>query len=89
MFFNRPGGDAFPLLQLPSEILLHILSLLTLPERVRMSEVCHVLHQLCQDKSLWRVLKVDKHAVDRDKLSEYLKTKRIPVGVIVTTTCSH
>ena len=48
-----------PLLQLPPEILLHILSFLSLPQRCQLECVCRRLRNLGQDPSTWRSLHVD------------------------------
>ena len=51
-----------PLLQLPPEILLHILSFLSLPQRCQLARVCQRLRDMGQDSSMWRSLHIDFRA---------------------------
>ena len=58
------------LLQLPSELILRVMSLLTLTERAQFSLTCRLFAQLGRDQSLWRVLTVGKQ-VDMNNVVEF------------------
>ena len=64
---SRASEEAVnPLQQLPDEVMLHILSHLSLRERLRASRVCKKWHQLAFDQDLWRRVDVSNRKLVTD-----------------------
>ncbi|KAM6129290.1 F-box only protein 24 [Pterocles gutturalis] len=51
---GEEGEDTAAIQRLPPEMLLHIVSFLTLPDLLRLGQTCCYLHEVCDSKAAWR-----------------------------------
>ncbi|XP_040977605.1 F-box only protein 24-like [Aquila chrysaetos chrysaetos] len=53
---GEEGKDVATIQHLPPEMLLHIISFLTLPDLLRLGQTCRYLHEACDSEAAWHHL---------------------------------
>ena len=82
------------ILTIPKELQLHIIGLLRVPDRLRLSETCHALKDLVRDPSLWKQLVLcykrirDNTEACRDQVSRCSKLRDLSICSCDLSICS-
>ena len=73
------------ILSIPKELQLHILGFLPVPDRLRVSETCHLLKDVARDPLLWKKLTLCYHVIKnnmevcRDQVARCSRLKELVI----------